>query len=618
MTLNEEYTLLQQLGAGGFATVYKARHNQLGYVRAIRMLNAFVPNEESEVYRKFLRECKVLLRLGNGNHPNIVHVYQPRLVDGHALVEMDYVDGMDLTHFIKQQGGFIPLDEVLRMVEEISSALAYCHHDIYHYCMDRKEDELKTDPDDGSKVLIDTKTEQRLVNKYKVIHNDIHSGNIMRRFDGHYTLLDFGLAIEGSDVVHSSRHENGAPEYKAPEKWDNDTVLTEQSDIYSFGIVMYEYLVGRVPFPFDKTVSNMTATFQVCEAHKNNKPESIFQLRKAAFAARYPGQVYDEDYPHWLEAIVMKCLAKDPAQRYKDGAQLHEAIEKGLAESREHFQMHSEDKTLDALREEVERLKQLLSSQDSRLQPDIPRPKPQNMAARTFTVKGVSFNMVHVKAGSFTMGATSEQEDPDSDEKPAHRVTLTSDYWMGATEVTQALWKAVMGSNPSEFKGDERPVECVSWEDCQDFIAKLNRITGKRFRLPTEAEWEYAARGGSKSRGYQYAGSNNLDEVAWYDRGVFKDLFTENRTHPVGQKQPNELGLYDMSGNVYEWCQDWYDDYSSGSQTNPTGPSSGSDRVLRGGSWNNGARYCRSSNRVNFTPDLRFSRSGFRLVLSEL
>ena len=228
-------------------------------------------------------------------------------------------------------------------------------------------------------------------------------------------------------------------------------------------------------------------------------------------------------------------------------------------------------------------------------------------------VGSVTYSFVRVRAGSFTMGATSEQENPWDDEKPAHRVTLTSDYWMGATEVTQALWKAVMGSNPSEFIGDERPVESVSWDDCQAFIEKLNRITGKRFRLPTEAEWEYAARGGGSSRGYQYAGGSNVGNVAWYYGNA------GGETHPVGQLRANELGLYDMSGNVWEWCQDWYgkDYYSSGSQTNPTGPSSGSYRVLRGGSWLNFARCCRSSNRGSCTPDNRNSYDGFRLVLSE-
>ena len=222
---------------------------------------------------------------------------------------------------------------------------------------------------------------------------------------------------------------------------------------------------------------------------------------------------------------------------------------------------------------------------------------------------GISIDMVRVEAGTFTMGATAEMNDPYDKEKPTHRVTLTNDYYIGKYEVTQALWQTVMGNNPSKFKGDNLPVEHVSWKDCQKFLSKLNRITGKMFRLPTEAEWEYAARGGNKSRGYQYSGSNNLSDVAWYDDN------SGNKTHAVGTKQPNELGIYDMSGNVLEWCQDRYGKYNSSSQINPTGVNSGSNRVFRGGRGN--ARSCRSSFRIGITHRFRNKYLGLRLVLSE-
>ena len=230
----------------------------------------------------------------------------------------------------------------------------------------------------------------------------------------------------------------------------------------------------------------------------------------------------------------------------------------------------------------------------------------------TIPVKdGISIEMVKVEAGSFDMGATPEMKKPYDWEKPVHRVTLTNNYYIGKYEVTQALWQAVMGSNPSYFKGDDLPVEQVSWNDCQDFISKLNAMTGKRFRLPSEAEWEYAARGGKKSRGYQYSGSNTLGDVAWYYGN------SGPKTHAVGTKQPNELSIYDMSGNVWEWCQDWYDSYSSSPQTNPTGALSGSDRVCRGGSLDDSAGGCRTSYRGCYTPDCRYNNLGLRLVLSE-
>ncbi len=244
---------------------------------------------------------------------------------------------------------------------------------------------------------------------------------------------------------------------------------------------------------------------------------------------------------------------------------------------------------------------------------------------QTFTVNGVSFKMIAVEGGTFTMGATAEQgSDYDSDERPTHQVTLSS-YSIGQTEVTQALWVAVMGSNPSNCNGGnygtnlQRPVECVSWDDCQTFIAKLNQLTGANFRLPTEAEWEYAARGGNKSKGYKYAGSNTVDNVAWYSVNATAVGWRNPNygTHAVATKAANELGLYDMSGNVFEWCQDWYSDsyYNSSPSTNPTGPASGSGRVIRGGSWGDGARNCRVSARSSHTPSYSNSDLGFRLAL---
>lgn len=232
-----------------------------------------------------------------------------------------------------------------------------------------------------------------------------------------------------------------------------------------------------------------------------------------------------------------------------------------------------------------------------------------NTGTQTITVNGVSFTMIAVQGGTFTMGATAEQgSDADSDEKPTHKVTL-SDYMIGETEVTQELWKAVMGTNPSYFSGTQNPVESVSWEDCQNFIAELNAMTGKKFRLPTEAEWEFAARGGNKSNGFKYSGSGSIDKVAWYYGN------SSDKTHPVKQKQANELGIYDMSGNVYEWCQDWYGSYSSSAQTNPTGPSSGSNRVYRGGSWGSYATSCRVSNRYDYAPTGTDGNLGLRLAL---
>lgn len=328
MVFLEDYTLLDELGQGGYATVYKVRHNNLGYIRAIRVLNAIIAHGETDkTYQKFLEECRLLLRLGNGNHPNIVHIYQPLLKAQRAIVEMDFVDGKDLYHYLEEKHSFVKIKDVLRLLSDIGSALSYCHEDIYKFCMDKDEDNLQDDPEDGRKVLLDNKTKQRLINKYRVIHNDIHSGNIIRREDGSYVLLDFGLAIEGDSVVRSSRRKNGAPEFKAPEKWENDSILTTQSDIYSFGVVLYEYLAGRVPFLFDKKNSNpVEAEYLLGKAHKEQQPASIFDLRKAAFEHSHPGETYEKDYPEWLEMLIMKCLSKSTKDRFKNGKELYSFV----------------------------------------------------------------------------------------------------------------------------------------------------------------------------------------------------------------------------------------------------------------------------------------------------
>ena len=229
------------------------------------------------------------------------------------------------------------------------------------------------------------------------------------------------------------------------------------------------------------------------------------------------------------------------------------------------------------------------------------------LAGKNASFKVVVFSpppgMVFVAGGTYQMGSNS-----GSDEKPIHTVTVSS-FYMDKTEVTQAEYRKVMGKNPSNFSGcDDCPVEKVSWHDANAYAQKVGK------RLPTEAEWEYAARGGNKSKGYTYSGGNNLDAVGWSNDN------SGGKTHPVAQKQPNELGLYDMSGNVWEWCSDWYDKgyYSRSPQNDPQGPNSGSSRVLRGGSW-----YfyddsdCRVAYRNGYPPDGRYNGNGFRLVLSQ-
>ena len=244
---------------------------------------------------------------------------------------------------------------------------------------------------------------------------------------------------------------------------------------------------------------------------------------------------------------------------------------------------------------------------------------------QTFTVNGVTFTMVTIEGGSFFMGAHRGDADASDREFPAHRVAVSS-FLIGQTEVTQELWVALMGANPSTWNGRvpdvdygtnlQRPVESVSWNDCQTFITKLNALTGWNFRLPTEAEWEFAARGGNKSKGYKYAGSSDIDEVAWYAL-VWGTEYESYGLGPqsVATKKANEQGLYDMSGNVNEWVQDWYGSYGLAPRNNPTGPTTGTHRLCRGGNWHNGAWDCRVSYRDPLTPTFASPQIGLRLAL---
>jgi sulfatase modifying factor 1 len=229
-------------------------------------------------------------------------------------------------------------------------------------------------------------------------------------------------------------------------------------------------------------------------------------------------------------------------------------------------------------------------------------------AVKQKALKEVEGNTVSVVGGSFDMGDS--KPDGDSDTKPAHKVAVNG-FLISKYDVTQSLWETVMGRNPSKFKNcPECPVEMVSWSDAQDFLSRLNKLTGKHYRLPSEAEWEYAARGGNKSKGYTFSGSNEIDSVGWCESN------SGNKPHPVGQRNANELGLYDMSGNILQWCSDWYDPeyYKSSPVQNPQGPNLGKTKVLKGGAYNVYISYCRVTIRPNISPEKRYPNTGLRLV----
>ena len=242
--------------------------------------------------------------------------------------------------------------------------------------------------------------------------------------------------------------------------------------------------------------------------------------------------------------------------------------------------------------------------------------EPQSGDIETITVNGVSFNMVYVASGTFEMGAPTEAYYNVDHCRPVHQVTL-SEYYIGQTEVTQELWTAVMGSNPSYYvESNQQPVHMITWANCQTFITKLNQLTGKTFRLPTEAEWEYAARGADKTHGYDYAGGTqeDLDAICWNSHNTGQDNFTYG-AHPVAMKRPNEIGLYDMSGNVEEWLNDWYAAYTADAQVNPKGPSTGTNRCVRGGCYSHNWWDLRVYQRHSCKPTDKLTFYGMRLAM---
>lgn len=354
----ERYIKLKHVGSGANAHVYKVRHAELGYVRAIKILNDYIEDKDEKVYQSFLKECRTLLTIGNGCHPNIVRIYCPDLIENHAVVEMDYIQGVTLDSYIRKKG-FLDYEEVVTFIRDIVGALAYTHHDIYRFLMTPEEDNLKADPADGSKYLISERKEAELVKKYGISHNDLHSNNVMRReYDGRFVLLDFGLAVQDGKCVKSSRMGDGNPEYQAPEKFDSDTV-SPRSDVYSLGIMMYEVLAGKVPFEIEYDASgkaSQKAVSMVLDQHLHATPSPILPLRKAAFERRMPGAVYKRDYPEWLDGVIMKCLEKNPDDRYADARALLDDIEQHL---RKDGSVHE----VDSLKSDVARLEKELKEE---------------------------------------------------------------------------------------------------------------------------------------------------------------------------------------------------------------------------------------------------------------
>ena len=584
------YRVVRHLASGGFGNTYEAVDTQLGDSVAIKeffpkqlcgrnseggtvtLLSTDCGELFTQLRTKFKKEATRIRRL---NHPHIVRVLAYFEEQGTAFYAMDFLRGESLSARTKRTGRPLTEAEVRRYLPQVLSALKEMH---------AKE----------------------------LWHLDLKPGNIMINERDEAVLIDFGaskqLRTEEGVSVSTSLSCAYTPGYAPLELVDQHLEkFGPWTDLYSLGATLYNLLTGARPLSPSHLIQGEELTFPpsvstamqqlitwLMQPVMSQRPQSVGEVE--AWLAETSGTV--EDTPQDNAARTPQPETMRPESVSTVCGALPEQV------------MGQTDAEV-TMRRTGYAEADLLSG----LNPLLPT-----------AIHHLVENMVYVEGGTFTMGATAEQgDDFCDDEKPTHQVTLSS-FYIGKYEVTQAEWETVMGSNPSQFKGANLPVERVSWNDCQEFIRKLNEMTGKNFRLPTEAEWEFAARGGNKSIGFIYAGGNDLRNVGWYDENSRRDkensffsFFSAPRTtHEVGQKRSNELGLYDLSGNVWEWCQDRYRYYSSDSQTNPQGPGSGYNRVLRGGSWGTYARDCRLSYRNSCVPDRRSSNYGLRLALPNL
>ncbi len=597
---NGKYEIQRKLGQGGFGITYLALQRNLrrtvvikeffmdghctreGQTHQVMVATGGDRSLVDMFYDKFFKEACHIAQL---EHPNIVSIIDVFEENSTAYYVMRYAPNGSLEAKVNREG-FLSEAEATRYILKVADALRFVH-------------------------------------EHKMTHLDVKPDNILLSEKDEPWLVDFGLSKQYDYAGKATSftplgYSNG---YAPIEQYmpGGAGTFSPESDIYSLGATFYKLLTGVTP-PNASSVANEGLPIQALK-DKGVSQQTIYVIFQAMEHLR-------KDRLHDMGSFI-RLLSEEQAQTKPQSEEETEVSTKMDTEDAQHSPEQertnkTENKrvinlviviaTLVVCVAIVSLLKntiQASSNEEVKYTTDsIVADEPRAKEAKRIVVNDISFKMIPVEGGTFTMGATSEMEDPDDVEKPTHQVTLSS-YYIGETEVTQALWQAVMGSNPSDFKGDNLPVEMVSWNDCQTFISKLNALTGKKFRLPTEAEWEFAARGGNQSRHTQYSGSSSIDDVAWYWSNY------GSKAHPVKTKQPNKLGIYDMSGNVSEWCQDWYGDYSSYAQTNPTGASSGSERVVRGGSWGNFPRDCRSSKRFRNAPEDSGSTVGLRLVLSQ-
>ena len=542
------FTLLRQIGRGGMAEVWYAE-NVISKPAAVKILNADL-SLNPQVMERFINEAHVMVRL---NHPNIRQVYDLGEYEGRPCIIMEYLEGKDLKERMRE-GERFSSSQLQHWWNQLASALTYTH-------------------------------------QQGVVHRDIKPSNIFVTDNGDVKLLDFGIAkVRDSITSTHTGVRMGTLMYMSPEQADDAKHVDGRSDVYSLAVTFVSLLLGHTPY------DENTESQRVILNHIVEHPLDLSEL--------------PADWRNFLSPY----LSKKPSER--------PTLVPFPTQSEEQFPAPADSPDEHTFIDDGAPVINLATEEEEKVVPPPPTQKPEKKQAKNhkmwlwillasvvvllavvlvimtvkkptaivdengnLAVNGIEYKMMPVTSGSFIIDGCEK----DGKEINTNPVTVGC-FLMGETEVTQALWKAVMGKNPSTFKGDDLPVENVSWEDCQKFIEKLNALTGKNFRLPTEVEWEFAARGGNHSRHFTYSGGNQIDMVAWYQGNSLSG------TCSVKTKNPNELGIYDMSGNVSEWCSE--------------------ECVYRGGSWHHDESDCRIAHREkSYSPVEKFDYVGLRLVL---
>jgi formylglycine-generating enzyme required for sulfatase activity/predicted Ser/Thr protein kinase len=550
-------TIIKKIGQGGFGITYLAEHGLYGKI-ALKEFFLSTAN-------KYCTRSGKTVSTGNMNSTDFAKFKQDFINEAKTLYQLKDIPNVVNVHDYFEENNTV------------------------YFFMDYIEGE-------SLKILVERKNRLPLntaityieqignalikVHEKGILHRDVKPDNILINTRNNAILIDFGIArnfVEGEAKTHTGMATKG---YAPPEQFVQKAKRGAYTDVFSLGGTLYFCLTGKRPQTSDEI--NLDGFLTPKDLNKN--------------------------IPNNINTAILKAIEKNPKNRY----QSVQAFLKGITENV--TSQEEEERTIiepPSFGEESQIEQTIIDSTST--QKEQQQEKKSSWFGTLKKTLGFNHNeiqesinieMVEIPSGTFQMGSNE-----NDDEKPIHRVTLNG-FKMSKYPITQKQWRGIMGRNPSYFKNcDNCPVENVSWNDTQKFIKKLNQKTGENYRLPTEAEWEYAAKGGQN---YKYAGSNNIGSVAWYNGN------SGSKTHPVGQKSANGYGLHDMSGNVWEWCQDvWHDNYSGAPTYGSAWISGGNSaaRVLRGGSWYSYSESCRAANRISYTPSYRFNTSGFRLVL---